>query len=317
MISKTVRRYIWTLLAVSWVAAGVAIALGMRRTTEAVYLPFASSYMLLPALITLIFQRISGEDYFRNLGISFRWNRWFAAASLLPIAITFLALALNLFIPGVSFSLTYEGLFAVVPEEQARAAIEKFSSIHPALFLILQVVQSIIAGLTINAFFAFGEELGWRGYLLRELSGVRFLPASLFVGFVWGLWHAPIIALGHNYPQHPIAGIGMMVLWCMLLSPPITYITLKARSVIAAAVFHGTLNAIAGISYLYLVGGNDLTNGVTGVSGFAALLLINAALFWRDQKSGEKIWSRPINFLDNSAEEDQSITRSRQGETER
>ncbi len=167
MISKTVRRYIWTLLAVSWVAAGVAIALGMRRTTEAVYLPFAASYMLLPALITLVFQRISGEDYFRNLGISFRWNRWFAAASLLPIAITFLALALNLFVPGVSFSLTYEGLFAVVPEEQARAAIEKFSSIHPALFLILQVVQSIIAGLTINAFFAFGEELGWRGYLLR------------------------------------------------------------------------------------------------------------------------------------------------------
>lgn len=149
------------------------------------------------------------------------------------------------------------------------------------------------------------------------LSGVRFLPASLFVGFVWGLWHAPIIALGHNYPQHPIAGIGMMILWCMLLSPPITYITLKARSVIAAAVFHGTLNAIAGISYLYLIGGNDLTNGVTGVSGFAALLLINATLFWRDQKSGEKIWSRPINFLDNSAKEDQSITRSRQGETER
>ena len=43
------------------------------------------------------------------------------------------------------------------------------------------------------------------------------------------------------------------------------------KSVITAAIYHGTLNAIAGIGVLYLVGGNDLTNGVTGIAGEAGI----------------------------------------------
>ncbi len=40
---------------------------------------------------------------------------------------------------------------------------------------------------------AMGEELGWRGYLLRELRQRHSLFVSaLFVGIVWGFWHTPI-----------------------------------------------------------------------------------------------------------------------------
>jgi len=38
-----------------------------------------------------------------------------------------------------------------------------------------------------------GEELGWRGYLLRELQKRHtLLASSLWVGIVWGFWHVPL-----------------------------------------------------------------------------------------------------------------------------
>jgi len=105
----------------------------------------------------------------------------------------------------------------------------------------------------------------------------------LITGVVWGLWHFPLILIGHNYPQHPVAGIAMMVIWCVLLLPAITYIVIKSKSVITAAIFHGTLNAIAGISLLFLRGGSDLTNGVTGMAGFVTLLFINILFYLYDK----------------------------------
>jgi membrane protease YdiL (CAAX protease family) len=149
--------------------------------------------------------------------------------------------------------------------------------------MLLQLVLALVAGYTINAFFAFGEEFGWRGYLLKALENKKLLDVSLITGIVWGVWHFPLILIGHNYPQHPKAGVAMMIVFCILLSPVMTYIVIKSKSAITAAIFHGTLNAIGGISVLYLVGTNDLTNGLTGIAGFIALLFINIVCFLYDK----------------------------------
>jgi membrane protease YdiL (CAAX protease family) len=47
------------------------------------------------------------------------------------------------------------------------------------------------------------EELGWTGFLFPRLS-TRYgaLPASLGLGLLWGLWHAPVVdALGAAAPH--------------------------------------------------------------------------------------------------------------------
>jgi membrane protease YdiL (CAAX protease family) len=280
---------------VSWIAAGAAILLGLHEAKGLIYTVFAMVYMLFPAICAIILQKIHKEKLFSNLGISFRFNRWFLVAGAVPILYAFMALGVNLLFPNVSFSANYEGLLAILPDDQAALAAEQLSKIPPAVFLLIQLVQAIIAGCTINAFFAFGEELGWRGYLLKALQDKNFLSVSLITGFVWGLWHFPLILIGHNYPQHPVAGVGMMIIWCILLSPVMTYIVIKSKSVITAAIFHGTLNAIAGISILYIVGGNDLTNGVTGFAGMTALLLVNFAFYLYDKYvTKENIFTKAI-----------------------
>jgi hypothetical protein len=80
-----------------------------------------------------------------------------------------------------------------------------------------------------------------------------------------------------------------------MLSPMITYITVKSRSVIAAAIFHGTLNAIAGITALYTIGGTDLTKGLSGAAGFAVLLIANVGFYLYDKyASKEEIFTSKI-----------------------
>ena len=280
---------------VSWTIAGVAIGLGLHEAKGLSYTVFAATYMLLPAICVIILQKLHKEKLFSNLNISFRFNRWFLVAGVIPILYAFITLGINLFFPNVSFSDNYEGLLSSLPAEQATLVAEQLSKFPPVVLLLINLVQAIIAGYTINAFFAFGEELGWRGYLLKALKGKKFLSVSLITGFIWGLWHFPLILIGHNYPQHPITGVGMMIIWCILLSPVITYMVIKSKSVITAAIYHGTLNAIAGIGVLYLVGGNDLTNGVTGIAGFITLLSINIAFFLYDKYiTRENIFTKEI-----------------------
>ncbi len=108
---------------------------------------------------------------------------------------------------------------------------------------------------------------------------------SLLVGLIWGVWHAPLIAMGHNYPQHPIPGIAMMIAWCVLLAPLFTYIRIRSGSVIAASILHGTLNGTAVLALLLLAGGNDLTVGLTGLAGFIVLALANVAMAVYDRYS--------------------------------
>jgi membrane protease YdiL (CAAX protease family) len=147
--------------------------------------------------------------------------------------------------------------------------------VHP---IWIGLLQGLVAGPTINAIAGFGEELGWRGMLQKEFAPLGFWKASLLVGVIWGVWHAPLILQGHNYPEHPRTGVLMMILWCALLGPVFSYVRLKARSVLAAAVMHGSVNATFGLAIMVVKGGNDLVVGVTGVSGLAVLLAVDLGL---------------------------------------
>ena len=289
-------RFIFLICILSWIIAGVAIfAFDLRVTSGMTYAIFAAAYMFIPAICAIILQAINKEKLFRNVYISFRLNWWFLIAGIIPVIYTFITLGINILFPNVSFSSSYEGLIASLPADQAEAAIEQLTRFSPIVNLLITVGSAVFAGYTINALFAFGEELGWRGYLLRELANKKFLVVSLITGIVWGLWHFPLILIGHNYPQYPVIGVGMMTVWCILLSPVMTYIVIKSKSVITAAIFHGVLNAIAGIGVLYLVGGNNLTNGVTGLAGFIALFSVNSAFFLYDKYvTKENIFSKTI-----------------------
>ena len=157
------------------------------------------------------------------------------------------------------------------------------------------VFSGLLAGITINALAAFGEEFGWRNYLVGALREVKFWKAALFIGVVWGIWHFPLILMGHNYPNEPQWGVLMMVGMCILLGIIELYFVLKAKSMVVAAVFHGTINALAGTVIYFTLGGNDFLNGLPGLSGFIAMALTIVCLWIYDKYiSKESIFSNTL-----------------------
>jgi len=286
----------------NWSLALLFIALGGRFQTP-VGLAFGVSYMFVPMGVAILLQKgIYKQPVVRPLGISFRLNRWFLIAWLLPPAVALATLGVTLLLPGVEYSPQMRGIFerfaSLLTPEQAQQ-LEKQIAVMPVGIFWLSLLQGLVAGVTINAVAGFGEELGWRGFLQKELAFLGFWRSSVLIGFIWGLWHAPLILQGHNYPQHPTAGVLMMTIWCMLLAPIFSYVRVKARSVIAAAIIHGTLNATYGLSIVLIQGGNDLTTGVTGLPGFlvlAALILI--------------LWLRDSDPRDNTSVEETTVVAS-------
>lgn len=180
----------------------------------------------------------------------------------------------------------FERFEGIIPQEELQQIKEQMNAFPIHIFWIA-LISSLFAGITINAVTGFGEELGWRGFLLRELGHMGFWRSSAIIGFIWGLWHAPIILQRHNYPQHPVEGVFMMIISCLLLSPIFSYIRLRSKSVIAAAIIHGSLNATAGLAIIVVKGGNDLIIGVTGIAGFFILLMVNLFIFLFDHSIRE------------------------------
>lgn len=114
--------------------------------------------------------------------------------------------------------------------------------------MALLIPVSAISNGVIVSFAAFGEEFGWRAYMMPKLKSLmgRY-PALIVGGVIWGLWHAPLTCVGHNfgteYPGYPFAGIILMCLYCILLGGILTYVTEKTGSVWPAAFLHGVNNA--------------------------------------------------------------------------
>ena len=112
----------------------------------------------------------------------------------------------------------------------------------------LLIPLNAVSNGVIVSFAAFGEEFGWRAYMMPKLRAVmgRY-PALILGGIIWGLWHAPLTCVGHNfgtdYPGFPYVGIIIMCLYCILLGGILTYVTEKTGSVWPAAFLHGVNNA--------------------------------------------------------------------------
>jgi membrane protease YdiL (CAAX protease family) len=269
---------------ISWMGAIVfaltGVELGSLRGTVLVVVV----YMWAPAVAAILVQRWHGESIRAGCGLRRGRLRWVALAWVTPVGLLALTIGIGVLFPDVSFTTDYGAYLRGLglPEDQIEASLAVLEGlpVPPVVFL---VGQGLVAGLTINAVAALGEELGWRGLLLRELSPLGFWRLSLLTGVVWGVWHAPLIVQGHNFPDAPFAGIVVMTGWTVVASPLFTYLTVRAKSVLAATLLHGSFNAVASLSLVYLTGAGNLLVGPVGIAGIGAGLLATAACVVHDR----------------------------------
>ncbi|MEY7849282.1 lysostaphin resistance A-like protein [Natrarchaeobius sp. A-rgal3] len=249
----------------------------VSRLADVSMILLAPAYMFTPMFAGIVTCVVGGSS-FERAGLRFPWNRvvWLGVAAAAPIVLILAGTAVSILLPGVEFvpdadPLTGAGTEFAPAEEPVGPSLPGWP-----FNLLLAIVLAIAVGATINAIFAFGEEFGWRGVLLTELAPLGFWNASAVIGLVWGLWHAPVILAGYNFPSDPVLGVGVMTLACLSMSPVYTYLAVTARSVLAPTIFHGVFNAFAATMFVFAQGGSELL--VNPVGGVAILVFAVAAV---------------------------------------
>ena len=204
-----------------------------------------------------------------------------ALAVAVPVALVLVALPVGalLGVYPADFT-TFSGFRAVLDQQLGAAGVEELPL--PIGTLVAVQLATIPLGALINLLPALGEELGWRGWLLPKLLPLGTVPALLVSGVVWGLWHAPLILLGYNYPDAPgWLALTCMVAMCILVGAVFGWLRLRSGSVWPAALAHAAFNAAGGTYVLFAAAGErvDTTQAtVLGWSGWIVPLALVAVL---------------------------------------
>lgn len=215
--------------------------------------------MLIPSVAHLITRLVTKEGFKNSyLGLNFKGNAKYYIASvavkLLEILL-FVVLAWQIFAGDLSFS-------------EAFASDESVARICS---YILTISASIIF-----FFPAFGEEWGWRGYMMPKLTELMGKPAAVIVGgILWGLWHAPLTISGHNfgvdYDLFPWLGIVLMCVFCIFMNSFLTLLTEKTKSIYPASFCHMINNNCGGMIFISLFGSEAFIAEISEVSAIALM----------------------------------------------
>lgn len=117
------------------------------------------------------------------------------------------------------------------------------------------IINSIIAAWL----YFFGEEFGWRVYLQERLTQVFEVKKGIIIlGLIWGLWHAPIIASGYNYPGYPVAGVITMICFCIVIGILFSFAVFKTGSVWISVFLHIITNTVLPAAMIYLCRPEDV-----------------------------------------------------------
>lgn len=208
-----------------------------------------------------ILTRLFTKEGFKNtyLGWTFKGNaRYYVASVIVKLleATLIMFLMWGIFMKGVSFGDAFPG-----------------GNWQPKIgTLLLQLAFSVIV-----FFPGFGEEWGWRGYMMPKLMELMPKPVAVIVGgIIWGLWHAPLTVSGHNfgldYKFYPWLGILLMCVFCILMNAFLTLLIERTKSVYPAAFCHAINNNINVSILLGIFGSQAALESLVTVS--------NISTFW-------------------------------------
>jgi len=167
------------------------------------------------------------------------------------------------------------GLATWAPRAQRVYGLPATGGLYVPALLFLFVPVTVI-GIPLSGLAGlFGEEYGWRGFLLSALQPVGKLRAAALIGCIWGLWHLPVILRGmHTYPPTLlgfIAACMFFLLWGVIQC----YAVLKTGSILLAAFLHGVVNSVHGFLTTYVIAvPNKLLSFGLGIYGIACLAVV-------------------------------------------
>ena len=228
--------------------------------------------------------------------------RWFFASWILPLVVIFVCCAAFFLLFPAKFdpNCGYYGSF--FPEGS------DLKNINPRDFVIIEMVSSWFFGAFLNIFFYFGQEAGFRGYLVpifAEKFGYK--KAVLISGLIFGAYRFPIIIFaGYEYgDKYPALAPLVYLVYAVGISVFLSYIYLKSGSIWFSALAVGTVSAISPAAIYFLkeepastLLGPTLLGLIPALLLLVlAVLLISFADFEPYDEEEEKKWQNPFGRI--------------------
>jgi membrane protease YdiL (CAAX protease family) len=151
-------------------------------------------------------------------------------------------------------------------------------------------LNMVIIGPFLGLIITFGEEYGWRGFLQTELARLGRIRGVGLLGIIWGIWHWPIIWMGHNYPGQPVLGSLLMTGWMVALSYFLAYAVFKSKGVWVAVYLHALSNQAMGFFMAAVVMPVSMTMSfgiglpALGLCALVVLLILRDPI-WKEKAS--------------------------------
>jgi uncharacterized protein len=114
----------------------------------------------------------------------------------------------------------------------------------PWISVVMGIVLTGTYGMIRSVSSALGEEIGWRGFLVPELSKTAsFTATSLISGMVWSLWHYPVLIYGgYNAGTPTWYGLTCFTVMVISISFVFAWMRVKSGSLWTGAILHGSHN---------------------------------------------------------------------------
>lgn len=160
--------------------------------------------------------------------------------------------------------------FSAAAAQIEAMGVPGMEAMTPEMYVLVTVLAVPVNAL-VSSVAAFGEELGWRGWLLPNLLPLGRWPALLLSSVIWSLWHAPIILLGYNFGYTDARGLALMTGFCLGLGVFFGWLRLRTASVWPAVVGHGAVNAATAVTLLLLHVDQLSDTGQIGIGTFLGL----------------------------------------------
>jgi membrane protease YdiL (CAAX protease family) len=250
------------------IAFGISIVVGLSiflsgGLSTPLTLPALILMMFAPSLGTIAATRLVTHQSLRANGFEKSKPLFYILAWAYPLVFVFVGLsfAALLHIATLDFG------------NMQRQLLESRTINSPTLVIALLLIAPLI-----NFIPALGEEYGWRGFLQPLLVKRYGLTVGLtMTGVIWGLWHAPIVLQGYDYPSYPnLMGVSLFVLWTVLLSFSLGWLRIRSSSCLPTALAHGAINAYASLGMIIAPVKDELLGVPLGIPSFLALAIIAA-----------------------------------------
>jgi len=235
--------------------------------------------MWIPGLLSILF-RVMFREGFADVGWRVGKLRFWAWAYLGPLGLASLSVLAALLLgrvtvaPHLSDQTMLEAVFFKLSWPMRDAPVGGL--------LIQRFLAVALISIGPGFFCAFGEELGWRGYLLPRLMQAGWPSPLLLSGVVWGIWHLPLFVFTGYAHGKLVLSLLMFALLTALFGVFIGWLRLASGSVFVAAMAHTSFNAFVqrffGVSFVgdgawFLIG----DYGVLTLVSYGALV---AWLYW-------------------------------------